>query len=357
MLSAPTSYPSGSLLGSFQGHANPPSILISHDAEDDEEDHVEMMDTSTDFMDDTHSPYLMIGIPSSPDEIEQPSPAYSSSTYADSLFGSDTDDVNTDTDFDTDLGECDTLFQPLLGPIVQCLLTAYISSRQHAPGNSGQESSNSSYPSSLDGPVSNGFGSSGFSLPPAGGKRRRNTKGEDDANEDDKTPKRKSRAPRSDEDLPPLACPFVKFDPLKHQKCYTYVLKGISRVKSVERMNHYKIDTDMLRQHLERMHTIPVHCPRCYTVFRNNTEARDKHVREGTCQTVPEQHLEGIDKATMRKLKRRGTSKSVQDSWYSMFTLLFPGAKKPESPCKLKRDQMIHEFLLTLASHGYYTIR
>jgi len=236
MLPAPASYPSGSFLGTFRGHADPPSILISHDAEDDMCDPIEMMDTSTDFMDDTHSPYLMIGVPSSPDEMEQPSPAYSSDTYADSLFESDTDDMNMDTDFDADLGECDTVFQPLLAPIVQCLLTAYISSRQHAPRNSEQESSNSSYPSSFDGhPASNGFGSRGFSLPSAGGKRRRSTEGEDDdGNEDDKTPKRKIRASRSDEDLPPLACPFVKFDPLKHEKCYTYVLKGISRVKYVE---------------------------------------------------------------------------------------------------------------------------
>jgi hypothetical protein len=45
------------------------------------------------------------------------------------------------------------------------------------------------------------------------------------------TSRRKSRAPRSDEDLPPLACPYAKFDPLKHEKCHTFVLKGIPRVK------------------------------------------------------------------------------------------------------------------------------
>lgn len=113
----------------------------------------------------------------------------------------------------------------------------------------------------------------------------------------------------------------------------------------------------MLRQHLERMHTIPVHCPKCYAVFRNNTESRDKHVREDTCQTVPERRLDGIDKATMRKLKRRGTSKSMQDSWYSVFTLLFPGAKKPESPCESNRSKMIRDILLTHASHEYWTLR
>jgi hypothetical protein len=91
----------------------------------------------------------------------------------------------------------------------------------------------------------------------------------------------------------------------------------------------------MLRQHLDRVHSIPVHCPKCYAVFRNNPEVRDKHVKEGTCQTVSKRYLEGIDEATMRQLKRRTTSKSVQESWYSIFALLFPGAKKPESPCKL----------------------
>ena len=193
---------------------------------------IEMMDTSADLMDDIYSPYLMIGVPSTPEEMEQPSPAYSSSTYADSLFESDSDDMNMDTDFDIELGECNTAFRSLLGPVVQCLLTAYLSSRQNAPGNSGQESSNSSYPSSFDGyPGTNGFGSSDFSLPSTGVKRRRNTEGEDDNNEDDKTPKRKNRILRPDEDFPPLACPFVKFDPIKHNKCYTFNLKGISRVK------------------------------------------------------------------------------------------------------------------------------
>jgi hypothetical protein len=91
----------------------------------------------------------------------------------------------------------------------------------------------------------------------------------------------------------------------------------------------------MLRQRLERVHSIPVHCPKCYAVFRNNPIVRDKHIEEGTCQTVSEPYLEGIDEAIMRKLKRRVTGESVQESWYSIFALLFPGTKNPESPCKL----------------------
>jgi hypothetical protein len=226
------SHSSDSFLRTLQGRTDPPSILISHDADNDMCGHVEMMDTSADFMDDTHSPYLMIGVASSPDVMERPSSVCSSSTYADSPFDSDMDDINTENGFEIDLGECDIAFQPLLGPAVLCLLAAYFSSRQHAPGNSGEQSSNSSYPSSFDGkPGTNGFGSSNFTLPLTGGKRRRNTEGEDDGSDDGKSPKRKNKATRSDEDLPPLACPFLKFDPLKHDKCYTLVLKGISRVK------------------------------------------------------------------------------------------------------------------------------
>ncbi|KAH0389993.1 hypothetical protein KCU89_g16082, partial [Aureobasidium melanogenum] len=271
-----------------------------------------MMDTTADFMDDIHSPYLMVCVPSSPEDMAPPSTAYSSSTYADSLFESDT---ATDDGFDIDSGDCETIFQPLFRPAVHCLLTAY-SSRQNTSGNSGQQSSNSSYSSSFNGHA--GGSESRASAPPLlspRGKRRRNLAEEDDGNDKEQPPKRKSRVTRADEDLAPLACPFVKFDPLKHEKCYTFVLKGVSRVK----------------QHLERVHSIPIHCPKCYSIFRN-AEARDKHVREGTCQTAPERRLEGIDEATMRKLKRRVTSRSVSESWYSMFALLFPGARKPESP-------------------------
>ncbi|KAI4843143.1 hypothetical protein E4T44_06904 [Aureobasidium sp. EXF-8845] len=230
-VSASTSYSSNYSLDAPQSLAHPPSILISHDG-NYVCDPLEMMDTSADFMDDTHSPYLMIGAGSSPDDMKQPSSEYSSSTYADSSFESEEDDINTNTEFDVELSECNAVFKPLLGPAVQCLSMAYSSSRQNAPGNSGEQSSNSSYPSSFDShPGVNGFGSNNFTLPSVGGKRRRLTGGGDDENEDEKTPKRKNRASRPDDDLPPLACPFVKFDPLKYDKCYTFVLKGISRVK------------------------------------------------------------------------------------------------------------------------------
>ncbi|KAG9591891.1 hypothetical protein KCU77_g9592, partial [Aureobasidium melanogenum] len=320
------SYPSDSFLQAIQPlslpleatYTRPPSILVSDAPEVDVREQsspIEMMDTSADPMDDVHSPYLMVSVPSSPEDMVPPA-AYSSSTYADSLFESDMDDMTTDNDFDIDLGDSETIFQPLLRPTVHCLLSAY-SSRQNTSGNSGQQSSNSSYSSSFNGHA----GGSGprASDPPLlspGGKRRRTLAGEDDGNDKEQPPKRKSRFTRADEDLPPLACPFVKFDPLKHEKCYRFLLKGVSRVK----------------QHLERAHSIPIHCPRCYSIFRNNAEARDKHVRENTCQTAPERRLEGIDDLTMRKLKRRVTSRSVSESWYSMYALLFPGARKPESP-------------------------
>ncbi|KAI4717534.1 hypothetical protein E4T48_06308 [Aureobasidium sp. EXF-10727] len=324
--SASTSYSSELFFQALQPpllngrRTHPPTILISDDPEGDmhaQASPIEMMDTSTDFMDDIHSPFLMIGVPSSPEYMEPAPASYSSSTYTNSLFESDMDDAITDTDSDIDSGDCDNTFQPLLRLAVQCLLTAYSPPRQTAPGDSGQQSSNSSHPSSFDDQAGvNGFGASGLPCLPLGSKRRRNVAEEGDGNEDEQPPKRKSKAGRSDEDLPPMACPFVKFDPLKYDKCYTFVLKGVSRVK----------------QHLERVHSIPIHCPKCYSVFRNNTEARDRHVRANTCQTAPERRLEGIDESTMRKLKRRATSRSASESWYSMFALLFPGARKPESP-------------------------
>lgn len=236
-----TSYPSDTFLQAGQpfplGHtyAHPPSILVSDDPEVgvcEQNSPIEMMDTSADFMDDIHSPYLMVCVPSSPEDMAAPAANYSSSTYADSLFESDMDDMTTDNDFDIHSGEHETIFQPLLRPTVHCLLTAYSSSHQNAPGNSGQQSSNSSYSSSFDGHVgASGSRASNLPLLSPGGKRRRITVEDDDGNDDEQPPKRKSRVTRSDEDLPPLACPFVKFDPLKHDRCYTFLLKGVSRVK------------------------------------------------------------------------------------------------------------------------------
>ncbi|KAI5207512.1 hypothetical protein E4T39_01937 [Aureobasidium subglaciale] len=297
-----------------------PSFLISDDPETDiceQTSPVEMMDTSTDFMSEIFSPYLMVCAPPSAQDLERPSTPCTSSTYADSLFDSDFDDMTTDTEFDIDVDDLETIFQPLLRPAIHQLLSAYYLFRQNGPASGAGRSSSSSYPSSFDSHAgAYGFGPSGTGNSSLGTKRRRNGMGQEDDNEDEQPPKRKGKVAKSEDDLPPLACPFSKFDPLKHDKCYTFVLKGISRVK----------------QHLERVHSIPIHCPKCYAIFRNNPEARDRHVRQGTCNNAPERRLEGIDEITMRKLKRRVTSKSVKDSWYSMYTLLFPDSTWPESP-------------------------
>ncbi|THX43855.1 hypothetical protein D6D10_00865 [Aureobasidium pullulans] len=286
----------------------PPSILISDDSEVnacEPTSPIEMMDTTTDFMDNLYSPYLMVSASSSPYAIEHPPTPCASSTYADSLFESDMDDVTTDNEFDIDVYEQETVFQPLLGPAIQQLLAAYTMHRQIAGG---ERSAHTSHPSSFGSNFAVESTSGGSSLPPVGSKRRRTVDDDGDDNEDEQPPRRRSKVTKSDEDLVPLACPFNKLDPIKHDKCYTFVLKGISRVNE------------------------PVHCPKCYSIFRNNPEARDKHVRQGACHNAPERRLEGIDEATMRKLKRRVTGKSVGESWYSIFTLLFPGARKPESP-------------------------
>ncbi|THY36645.1 hypothetical protein D6D01_00303 [Aureobasidium pullulans] len=274
-------------------YTHPPSILISDDSEGNACEPIspiEMMDTTTDFMDNLYSPYLMVSASSSPCAIEHPPTPCASSTYADSLFESDIDDVTTDNEFDIDVYEQETVFQPLLGPAIQQLLAAYTMHRQIAGG---ERSSHTSHPSNFGSHFAVRSTFSGSSLPPVGSKRRRTVDDDGDDNEDEQPPRRRSKVTKSDEDLVPLACPFNKLDPIKHDKCYTFVLKGISRV---------------------------------------NPEARDKHVRQGTCHNAPERRLEGIDEATMRKLKRRITGKSVGESWYSIFTLLFPGARKPESP-------------------------
>lgn len=212
-------------------YTHPPSILISDDSEVnacEPTSPIEMMDTTTDFMDNLYSPYLMVSASSSPYAIEHPPTPCASSTYADSLFESDMDDVTTDNEFDIDVYEQETVFQPLLGPAIQQLLAAYTMHRQIAGG---ERSSHTSHPSSFGSNFAVESTSGGSSLPPVGSKRRRTVDDDGDDNEDEQPPRWRSKVTKSDEDLVPLACPFNKLDPIKHDKCYTFVLKGISRVK------------------------------------------------------------------------------------------------------------------------------
>ncbi|KAF2464182.1 uncharacterized protein BDR25DRAFT_98854 [Lindgomyces ingoldianus] len=123
---------------------------------------------------------------------------------------------------------------------------------------------------------------------------------------------------REDQDTRLLACPFAKKNPLQHRKCFKYVLQEIARLK----------------QHLLRVHQVPIHCARCSKVF-DTIEERDHHSRQPECIVQPPRIFDGINESQRRQLgKRISSKKSREENWYLIYQILFPDAARPESPCK-----------------------
>lgn len=130
-------------------------------------------------------------------------------------------------------------------------------------------------------------------------------------------PKKSARTSGGDkEDQRPLACPFQKRFPLKHQKCLKYELHRVKDVK----------------QHIFRCHMQPdYYCARCYVVFDSSAQ-RDEHTRLATCDVQPIPAFEGISvrqRVDLRRLSNRQLS--VEDQWLEIWKMLFPAEPKPQS--------------------------
>ncbi len=121
---------------------------------------------------------------------------------------------------------------------------------------------------------------------------------------------------RALDDTGGLACPFYKMDPWKFDRCLSYKLSKMSYVK----------------QHLLRYHDAShCNCP-TYQHPSNNKAERDSHPRSQDCQksqytlyVMTAEQKRDIQRAAGRKITCEG-------KWYQIWSILFPGAKRPDSP-------------------------
>jgi len=140
---------------------------------------------------------------------------------------------------------------------------------------------------------------------------------------------RNEKKARRDKTLPfgrSWACPFNKLQPNQHPDCRRYKFSRIADV----------------RQHVVRVHTQPVHCPRCGQLFEGDsrTADRDNHVRAATCplRSPSDFELPGAnpDQINTMKLNREANPPHAADRderlWYGIFCALFPGEPWPRSP-------------------------
>lgn len=116
-----------------------------------------------------------------------------------------------------------------------------------------------------------------------------------------------------------LACPFQKKDPERYPHC------GI-RERGWQTIGHVK-------QHLKRSHARnPNYCPRCMCTFSSELE-KNAHIMEAMLNPCEMSSLplpEGLSPELLSLLGGRvGKGIGVEEQWYSVWDLIFPGVTRP----------------------------
>lgn len=117
-----------------------------------------------------------------------------------------------------------------------------------------------------------------------------------------------------------MACPFSKNDLFRYRRCLGLTL---NRPKDV-------------RQHIYRHHMKPdYYCASCYKVFETAND-RDIHSRKRLCESLdgpPRPKFQGITEEQKKSLhKKLPRDWNVEEQWYQIYDILFPGCEKPRSP-------------------------
>ncbi|CAH0047096.1 unnamed protein product [Clonostachys solani] len=142
------------------------------------------------------------------------------------------------------------------------------------------------------------------------------------------------------EEPPSFSCPFYKYSPLRHWRCYRkYTFKRVSDVKS----------------HIERVHLVGKHyCAICFQEFDNAQQLQDHSCTANFC-CLPLEGPERLFQETFDELGRalahtRGLSDA--DKWYMMYRQIFPNASVPMSPLTfdeplriMRENALFHESL------------
>lgn len=136
----------------------------------------------------------------------------------------------------------------------------------------------------------------------------------DGEDEDESMAPQKKRARSQDQELN-MACPFAKWKPLSYGCCNNCLFDGINRVK----------------QHLQRRHKKPYYCPTCYETFKTQ-DLFYPHMKARSCSPKPEVEIEGLTDAQEAQIKHRSNRNlSKSEQWYSLYSILFPNSRRPDS--------------------------
>jgi hypothetical protein len=160
------------------------------------------------------------------------------------------------------------------------------------------------------------------------GKRKSRSDDHQPPNEDDEDGSSKRRrgslaTVESSETGLRFACPFFKHEPNRYRNRRTCPGPGWP---TVHRM----------KEHLYRAHAQSIYCPRCYTMFDVDMDLSN-HLRSAQCHVSAPQPIEGIDRETLKALRKRSPALRLEeDKWRDVYHLLFPDVTLEDipSPCK-----------------------
>lgn len=145
--------------------------------------------------------------------------------------------------------------------------------------------------------------------------------GDEDADEDGANKRRRVSITNTEDSEagPRFACPFYKHDPSRYGNRRTCPGPGWP---TVHRM----------KEHLYRSHAQPICCPRCYQMFDADSDL-SIHLRTQPCQIASPQPVEGIDRETLKALRKRSPPlKLEEDKWRDTYQLLFPDVPQQDIP-------------------------
>ncbi|KAF2655125.1 hypothetical protein K491DRAFT_436831 [Lophiostoma macrostomum CBS 122681] len=137
--------------------------------------------------------------------------------------------------------------------------------------------------------------------------------GDDDSDGDDRPKKKNDKTPPGRIPQRRLKCPFYQREPEKYTKA---ACKGEGFA-----------DMAKLKDHIKRVHTQPLRCPRCRLEMKSE-HALSEHLEQEDCEKSPRLQDDRITTQLLSRLNFKkapySNAASVEDKWKLMFKVLFP---------------------------------
>jgi hypothetical protein len=104
--------------------------------------------------------------------------------------------------------------------------------------------------------------------------------------------------------------------------------------------NLNELGLTFVREHLHRVHRMPLYCRRCYLTFKTENHLDDHAQLQEPCPRGEARPMEGFNKEQEEKLRDRGpmfrAKGSEEKKWNTVYLILFPYTPLGTipSPCK-----------------------